>query len=104
MTRSTVSYGINKAKAARIALASAAALAMATPALAGTDTTFDPAVTKVEGWLEGSLGKAITMVGVGTGLLYGIRQQWGPAMGGVGVALLASVGPDAVKTVFSLPI
>ncbi|MGB6230083.1 MAG: hypothetical protein WBF53_08155 [Litorimonas sp.] len=104
MTKLSVSHGTHTAKAVRIAVAAAATLAIASPALAGTDTTFDPAVTTIENWLEGSLGKAITMVGVGTGLLYGIRQQWGPALGGVGVALLASVGPDAAKTVFSLPI
>ena len=104
MTKLSVRNGTRKTRAVRIAAGSVATLALASPAMAGTDTTFDPAVNTIEAWLEGSLGKAITMVGVGTGLLYGIRQQWGPALGGVGVALLASVGPDAAKTVFSLPI
>ncbi|KFG90807.1 Membrane protein [Sphingobium herbicidovorans NBRC 16415] len=43
--------------------------AMASPALAGADTTFDTALTQFTGFLEGSGGKIITVLSLAGGIV-----------------------------------
>ena len=74
---------------------------MASPALAGTDTTFGSAVTQVTGWLEGSLGVLIALAGVGFGMFSLFQRNWAGAFLGVALALIGSIGPGIVTGIFT---
>ena len=58
-------------EAAGLAVAAAAigVMALASPALAGADTTFDTALTQFTGFLEGSGGKIITVLSLAGGIV-----------------------------------
>ena len=69
---------------------------------AGTDTTFDNISLMVSGWLTGSLGKVLALIGLAIALASGLAK--GSAAGvifGITVALIAVYGPDVITTMFS---
>jgi hypothetical protein len=71
------------------------ALLSASGAMAGTDTTFDPATDQVEGWLEGSLGKLVTITSIGAAVLNIVTAfNWKFVAGALGVGVTAGLGPD----------
>lgn len=88
----------------RIALAitfgcSASVLLSANLAFAGTDTTFNSAVTALAGYINGSAGKLAALVALGYGLSRMATTGW--SLGSVGVpiavGLAAGVGGPIVQ-------
>ncbi|WP_396334164.1 TraA family conjugative transfer protein [Burkholderia anthina] len=88
-------------------LASVVALSLAliflsSAAMAGTDTTFNAIVTMVQGWLTGSLGQVLALVGFAIALGAGLVR--GSIMGvaiGLGLALSATYGPTVLTGLFT---
>lgn len=84
--------------------AAAAALAIALlllcgPAEAGTTgTEFQSIYTKIKGWSTGYLGRLLALstfiIGLGTSIM---RQTLFPALTGIGVALVVSLGPALIE-------
>lgn len=71
-------------------------------AQAGTDTTFDTWVDQVEDWLEGSLGRGISLAMVAVGVIGAIRQQTlFPIAMGVGAALGLNYAPAVIGGMFT---
>ncbi len=71
-------------------------------ASAGTDTTFDSWVTQMTDWLEGSLGKGVSIAFVIVGIVIGIMRQSLMAFAvGVGAALGMNYTPDIINSMFS---
>jgi conjugal transfer pilus assembly protein TraA len=91
---------------ADIALIGAAALLLfASGAMAGTDTTFAAAVTWLNTSLTGTLGKTFALGSLAVGLGVGIVKQSVMSVAiGVGMALVASVGPGVLQGMFSAAI
>ena len=85
----------------RAAAATGIVVLSATPAFAGTDTTFGTAVTQVTGWLEGSLGILVALAGVGYGMFGLFQRSWASAFLGVALALIGSIGPGIVTGIFT---
>lgn len=79
------------------------ALAMfATSAVyAGTDVSFASGVTKVSDLLTGSGGKLVTLLAIVTTVVVGITGNIKIALGALGVALIASVGPSFANGFFT---
>lgn len=70
--------------------------------MAGTDTTFDNIVTMVSGWLEGSLGKVLALVGLAIALGAGlVKGSITGVIVGLGIALAAVYGPGVITSMFS---
>jgi conjugal transfer pilus assembly protein TraA len=74
-------------------LASIAAVLLTAIAYAGTDATFTPAVTKITGWTQGSLGKLAAVAGI-SGALVGmvLKFDWKMIGGALGIGLTAATG------------
>ncbi|WP_420213506.1 TraA family conjugative transfer protein (plasmid) [Burkholderia aenigmatica] len=75
---------------------------MSSAAMAGTDTTFNAIVTMVQGWLTGSLGQVLALVGFAIALGAGLVR--GSIMGvaiGLGLALSATYGPTVLTGLFT---
>lgn len=68
---------------------------VASAALAGTDTTFDPATDHVEGMIKGSLGKLVTVVSVGVAMVNIVTSfNWKVVGSALAVGVTAGLGPD----------
>lgn len=66
-------------------------------ALAGTDTTFAAATTRITGWANGSLGKLASVAGIGSALVgMVLKFDWRLIAGAAGIGLTAATGPGIV--------
>lgn len=75
---------------------------MATMVHAGSDATFDGWVDKMEAWLEGSLGKGVSIAFVIVGIVMGVTRQSLMAFAvGVGAALGMNYTPAIIGTMFT---
>lgn len=75
-------------------VAVAAAMAVSS-AMAGTDTTFDPATNQVEGMIKGSLGKLVTVASVGVAMVNIVTAfNWKVIGSCLAVGVTAGLGPD----------
>ncbi|OYX36043.1 MAG: hypothetical protein B7Y99_02555 [Caulobacterales bacterium 32-69-10] len=64
-------------------------------AMAGTDTTFDPATAQVEGMIKGSLGKLVTVASVGVAMVNIVTAfNWKVIGSCLAVGVTAGLGPD----------
>lgn len=103
-------HGLKGETGNRIALAAAVCaaglIAAATPAFAGTDTTFDTALTQFTGFLEGSGGKIITVLSLAGGIvgLASGRFSLGQVAIPVGVGVGAGTGIPIVTSTISATI
>ena len=80
----------------------ALALVMSALAQAGTDTTFDAFGNELENWLEGSLGKTVSIAFVVVGILGAIMRQTLMPFGiGVGCAVGMNYTPTIIDTMFT---
>ena len=91
----------NFSRAATAALLVVLALALFYPetALGGTTgTEFQGIYTKVKGWSTGYLGRLLALctfiIGLGASIM---RQTLFPALTGIGVALVVSLGPALIE-------
>ena len=91
----------NFSRAATVALLVVLALALFYPetALGGTTgTEFQGIYTKVKGWSTGYLGRLLALctfiIGLGASIM---RQTLFPALTGIGVALVVSLGPALIE-------
>lgn len=87
-----------ESRAAEVALLGAVAVVVASsPALAGTDATFNTTVTQITNWAEGSLGKMAGVAGVTFALVGMVAKfDWRMIAGAAGIGLTAATGPDIV--------
>ena len=74
-------------------------LLLSDPASAGTTgTEFQSIYTKIKGWSTGYLGRLLALstfiIGLGTSIM---RQTLFPALTGIGVALVVSLGPALIE-------
>lgn len=75
---------------------------MAVMAHAGNDTTFDTWTDKMTEWLQGSLGKGVSIAFVLVGIVIGITRQSLMAFAiGVGAALGLNYTPDILGSMFT---
>lgn len=66
-------------------------------AIAGADTTFDPAGNMVSGWVSGSLGRMVALGSLGIGVVSAIvSRTLMPVVVSAGVGIAASVGPSVL--------
>lgn len=84
---------------AALVLAFVMALLFTEAALAGTTgTEFQDIYTKIKGWSTGYLGRLLALstfvIGLGTSI---VRQTLFPALTGIGVALVVSLGPALIE-------
>ena len=88
------------------AMPAALALAVASAAFAGADTTFDPALTMFTDFLEGSGGKIITVLSLAGGLiaLASGRFALGQVAVPVGVGIGVGTGVPIVTSVVTATI
>lgn len=78
------------------------AMLMSALAHAGTDNTFGSWVTQMTDWVEGSLGKGISIAFVIVGIVMGVVRQSLMAFAiGVGAALGLNYAPDIITGMFS---
>jgi len=89
----------SRALVAALAVAIAAALFFPDTALGGTTgTEFQSIYTKVKGWSTGYLGRHLALctfvIGLGASIM---RQTLFPALTGIGVALVVSLGPALIE-------
>ena len=85
-------------------MAALAALIMvvgATSAFAGADATFNPLVTQVTGWMQGSLGTLLALFAALMGVGSAIRGNWIGLGAGVGVSMGAFYLPTIIPTITS---
>ncbi|NEX91221.1 hypothetical protein [Caulobacter sp. 17J65-9] len=83
------------AAAAVVGLAVGICALSATGVIAGTDTTFDPATAQVEGWINGSLGKLVTIAAIGSAVVNIVTAfNWKFIAGALGVGVTAGLGPQ----------
>ena len=69
---------------------------------AGSDDTFDDWVTEMSGWLQGSLGKGVSIAFVLVGIVMGVVRQSLMAFAiGVGAALGLNYTPDVISGMFT---
>ncbi len=94
-------YAANFSRAATVALVAAVVLALFLPdtALGGTTgTEFQSIYTTVKGWSTGYLGRLLALctfiIGLGASIM---RQTLFPALTGIGVALVVSLGPSLIE-------
>ncbi|WP_051303372.1 TraA family conjugative transfer protein [Psychromonas aquimarina] len=70
--------------------------------MAGTDATFDAWVDQLTDWIEGSLGKGVSIAFVIIGIIMGIAQQTLKAVAiGVGCALGLNFTPTVISAMFT---
>ena len=95
-----------RSRAADYILPAVVALAAATAAYAGADTTFDPALQKFTDFLEGSGGKIITVLSLAGGLigLASGRFSLGQVAVPVGVGIGVGTGVPIVTSVVTATI
>ncbi|BBM67921.1 hypothetical protein VA249_45670 (plasmid) [Vibrio alfacsensis] len=75
---------------------------MSALATAGSDATFDTWVDQMTNWLEGSLGKGVSIAFVIVGIVMGVMRQSLMAFAvGVGAALGMNYTPDVISGMFS---
>lgn len=75
---------------------------IAVMAHAGTDATFDDWTDKMTDWLQGSLGKGVSIAFVLVGIVIGITRQSLMAFAiGVGAALGLNYTPDILGSMFT---
>ena len=91
--------GFSRVAAAVFLAAAAAALLSPEAALGGTTgTEFQSIYTKVKGWSTGYLGRLLALctfiIGLGASIM---RQTLFPALTGIGVALVVSLGPALIE-------
>ena len=94
-------YAASFSRAAALVLVAAVVLALLFPdtALGGTTgTEFQSIYTKVKGWSTGYLGRLLALctfiIGLGASIM---RQTLFPALTGIGVALVVSLGPSLIE-------
>ena len=94
-------YSVNFSSVATFVLAAVVVLALFSPdtALGGTTgTEFQSIYTKVKGWSTGYLGRLLALctfiIGLGASIM---RQTLFPALTGIGVALVVSLGPSLIE-------
>ncbi|GJL52844.1 MAG: hypothetical protein NPIRA01_40710 [Nitrospirales bacterium] len=68
-------------------------------AWAGGDSTFAPLVTLVQGWMQGSLGTLLALVGALFGLGAAMASRWSGLAIGFGVAAGAFYIPDIIPVI-----
>lgn len=90
-----------KKKAMLALLTCALALLVSASAYSGTDVSFASGVTKVSDLLTGSGGKLVTLLAIVTTVVVGITGNIKIALGALGVALIASVGPSFANGFFT---
>jgi conjugal transfer pilus assembly protein TraA len=73
----------------------------ATSAFAGADATFNPLVTQVTGWMQGSLGTLLALFAALMGVGSAIRGNWIGLGAGVGVSMGAFYLPTIIPTITS---
>lgn len=75
------------------------------PAVAGTDTTFQPIVTLITNWAQGSLGKLLAIaafiIGMGIGL---VRQSVMAVVIGLAFALVMFYGPTLIDNIITFAV
>lgn len=76
-------------------------LAMMDPAFAGTDTTFTATVTKLVGWLSGSLGVLISIIALAVAVISAVSGKLTSVVTAVGIALVIQVGPTVLSGMFT---
>lgn len=75
---------------------------VATSALAGTDATFTPVVTRISGWATGSLGKLAAVAGLASALVgMVLKFDWRLIASALGIGLTAASGPGVVTSLAS---
>ena len=80
----------------------AAGAVLATAALAGTDATFTPVVTRISGWATGSLGKLAAVAGLASALVgMVLKFDWRLIASALGIGLTAASGPGVVTALAS---
>jgi conjugal transfer pilus assembly protein TraA len=82
-------------------LAAVLMVLLASPAFAGTDSTFSLAVTKIIGWMSGSLGVLISLLALVTALIGAVTGKLMLLTSAVGVALAFYVGPGVIQGFFT---
>lgn len=72
-------------------------------AFASSETTFNIANTRLEGWIEGSYGLLAALGVIGTGLAMAVIKHnlWFLA-GAAGIGIGATVGPDVLSAMFNV--
>lgn len=72
-------------------------------AIASSETTFNIANTRLEGWIEGSYGLLAALGVIGTGLAMAVIKHnlWFLA-GAAGIGIGATVGPDVLSAMFNV--
>ena len=72
-------------------------------AFASSETTFNIANTRLEGWIEGSYGLLAAVGVIGTGLAMAVIKHnlWFLA-GAAGIGIGATVGPDVLSAMFNV--
>lgn len=94
-----------KKKALLAATLSLGAVAAIASTASSADSDFGTVVTKLKGWMEGSLGKTFALGSLATGLGIGIvKQSAMSVVTGVGIALSASIGPSVLEKIFTAAI
>ena len=91
-------------KKLRILAYVALGLAVSGAALASTtaSTDFDAVTTRLQNWMEGSLGKTFALGSLAVGLAIGVvKQSVMSVVTGAAVALSSSIGPGVLSTIFS---
>lgn len=92
-------------KAKRHMLAAVSAMTIAGAAAATGSATggadFNDVTTRLEAWLEGSLGTTFALGSLAVGLAIGVvKQSVMSVVTGVAVALSAAIGPDVLTNIF----
>ncbi|MBG6083006.1 TraA family conjugative transfer protein [Rubrivivax gelatinosus] len=80
-----------------------AALAVTGAAVAGTGSgDFDAVTTRLQNWMQGSLGKTFALGALAVGLAIGVvKQSVMSVVTGAAVALSASIGPTVLTGIFT---
>lgn len=72
---------------------------------ATTGTEFKPLATKIQGWAEGGLGLALSMIALLLGIGFSLAKQTAlPFVFAVFVALAATIGPGVITGLFTATI
>ncbi|MBG6083005.1 TraA family conjugative transfer protein [Rubrivivax gelatinosus] len=63
---------------------------------------FDAVTTRLQNWMQGSLGKTFALGSLAVGLAIGVvKQSVMSVVVGAAVALSASIGPDVLSSIFT---
>lgn len=84
-----------------VALALVGAAAGAYASTVGS-TDFDSVTTRLQNWMEGSLGKTFALGSLAVGLAIGVvKQSIMAVVTGAAVALSSSIGPGVLNNIFT---